>query len=184
MDRRIGFIGCAGTGKSTLAKALADELGVPFLASRDITETILDRDGYDYGSGIKIERFLSDVSRQKEIMKRTIQEQGECDQFVTDRTVIDLAAYAICELHPQDVKALRHIYDTCMGFSDRYTHLIVCPWSDVPIEDNRKRTINAWYQFVIAGMDLGILREWGLEFVVLESEGYEARMKDIVSAVQ
>lgn len=184
---RIGFVGAAGTGKSTLAKATAKLLEVEFLSSKQITQPILERDGYDYGSGIQIERFLANNSRQLEIMRKTIKLQKKHDQFVTDRTVVDLAAYAIKELHEHDSKTLRKIYDSCQKASGIYTHLIVCPWREGPVADNKRRTLNQWYQFLIHCTERGIIREWELkesvQVSVLETDGFEDRMKEIKAII-
>jgi deoxyadenosine/deoxycytidine kinase len=180
---KVGFVGCAGTGKSTLAKATATLLDVEFLSSKDVTQPILERDGYVYGAGVQIERFLAHSDRQNEILKHTVKRYGACNQFVTDRTVIDLAAYAVKELHEHDTKTLRKIYDTCRELSATYTHVIICPWRDVPVEDNKRRTLNQWYQFLIHCTERGIIREWGLsdsiEVHVLQADGYDDRMKEI-----
>jgi len=180
---RVGFVGCAGTGKSTLAKSTATLLDVEFLSSKDVTQPILERDGYVYGAGVQIERFLANSDRQNEILKHTMVRYKEHEQFVTDRTVIDLAAYAVKELHETDTKTLRKIYDTCRELSATYTHIIVCPWRDAPIEDNQRRTLNQWYQFLIHCTERGIIREWCLteatQVSVLESDGFDARMEEI-----
>lgn len=175
---RIGIVGCAGTGKSTLAQELATDLGVPFLESKSITQDILDRDGYDYASGIQIERFLAHGARQREILRRTVGQQDGGGSFVTDRTMIDLAAYAISELHVSDTVQLRKMYETCRDNSDLYTHIFVCPWKDTPVPDNQRRTLNPWYQFQIHGLELGLLHQWGLFYHIIESEG-DDRLKEI-----
>jgi len=180
---RIGFVGAAGTGKSTLAKATSDMMGIPFLCSKDITQNILERDGYDYGAGIQIERFLANGERQREILKSSVMRYKMCKEFVTDRTVIDLAAYAVKELHETDTKTLKSIYDTCRKLSPTYSHLIICPWREGPVEDNKRRTLNQWYQFLINCTEHGIIREWELNDRIricnLSSDGYSDRMREI-----
>ena len=180
---RIGFVGCAGTGKSTLAKSTAALLEIDFLSSKDVTQPILERDGYVYGAGVQIERFLANSDRQSEILKQTMVRYKVHEQFVTDRTVIDLAAYAVKELHEHDAKTLRKIHDTCRELSETYTHIFVCPWRDAPIKDNKRRTLNQWYQFLINCTERGIIREWELgktaKVYVLKSDGFDDRMAEI-----
>jgi len=180
---RIGFTGPAGTGKSTLARETAKILDIEMLSSRDITQPILERDEYEYGSGIQIERFLAHNNRQLEIMRETIKRQKKCENFVTDRTVVDLAAYAIKELHEHDDKTLRTIYNACKKHAGMYTHLIVCPWRHGPVENNNRRTINQWYQFLIHCTERGIIREWELketvQVFILEGDGFDERMTEI-----
>jgi predicted ATPase len=179
---KIAIIGSAGTGKSTLAEAVAVKLGVPNLKSREITEDILMRDGYDYGSGIQIERFLANAGRQHEILKRTLEQQS-VDSFVTDRTVIDLAAYAVCELNQSDPMALRKILDVCKKEASTYTHLFLCPWKDIPIAATKKRTLNTWYQYLIYIVEKGILDDWGCKYQVLNEDDLDERLKGILSEV-
>ena len=182
MSFRIGIVGAAGCGKSSLAELVSVKVGIPNLKSRAITEDILKRDGYDYGSGIQIERFLANTGRQNEILRRTIEQQQVTD-FVTDRTVVDLAAYAVCEMHHSDVTALRRIMDTCRKNVSVYTHLILCPWRDVPVADTQKRTLNPWYQFLIHAVERGILDEWGCKYQILKTEDRDSRLQEIMVEV-
>ena len=165
-----------------MAEALAVRLGVPLLKSREITEDILKRDGYSFASGIQIERFLANSGRQNEILRRTI-EQQRSEQFVTDRTVVDLAAYVVCELYDKDVAEVKRLLDTCRKNVSTYTHLFLCPWRDTPVQDNKRRTLNPWYQFLVHLAEVGMLKEWGCEFVVLENNSTTERMAEIESAL-
>jgi hypothetical protein len=153
-------------------------LGIPLLKSREITESILRRDGYDYSSGIQIERFLANTGRQNEILRRTLEQQG-VPKFVTDRTVVDLAAYAVCEMHHSDAVALRNIVDTCRKSVSHYTHLFLCPWRDEPVTSNRKRTLNPWYQFLVHVIERGILDEWGCDYTILKADDGKERLAEI-----
>ena len=179
---RIGLTGTSGTGKSSLAEMVSAKLGIPVLKSKEITESILKRDGYDYGSGIQIERFLANTGRQNEMLRRTIEQQA-VPNFVTDRTVIDLAAYAVCEMHHNDVTALRRIIETCHKNVSTYTHLFLCPWKDVPVENTHKRTLNPWYQFCIHIMERGILDEWLCDYHVLSGKNNEERIDEVLEVV-
>jgi hypothetical protein len=177
---RIGIVGTAGTGKSDLGKKLAERLEVSFLPSKHITNEILDRDGYDYASNIQIERFLAHGERQREILGKTI-ELHKADGFVTDRTFADLASYAICELHDSDTHTIREIVAECNKNMSVYSHVFVCPWLDLPLRDNKRRTLNPWYQFVIHSIEISILDQWGVTYHVLENEDSDGRVDEILS---
>jgi predicted ATPase len=174
---KMGICGASGTGKSSLAESLSKSLGLPFFRSKDITQIILTRDGYDYSSGIQIEQFLANSGRQNEILRRTIEQQST-GQFVTDRTVVDLAAYAVCEMH-DEVEAVKHIYETCRKYSTIYTHLLLCPWREKAITDNQKRTLNPWYQLMIHAVERGILDDWGCSYYVVETNETNARVLEV-----
>jgi len=167
---RVGIVGSAGTGKSGLGRDIAAKLEIPFLPAKDITRPILNQRKYDWAGGVYVEKFLALEECQDEILKRTVEVQKKHESFVTDRTSIDLAAYAIAELHhhPDKVNA---VVAACRSHAKTYTHLIFCPWGLVPLESNQVRTVNPWYQFCVHSLMLGVLREWGLPFKVIETTG-------------
>jgi hypothetical protein len=181
---RIGLVGCAGTNKTAVAKEVASRLGVEFIDSSSVTKEILRRDGYDYTSGVQVERFLADSSRQKEILKRTMDRHLACESFVIDRTLIDLAAYAVVELHDEDLSLLRTIFHACRERVGLYTHLFLIPWKDVPVRNNRRRTINPWYQFLIHAVDEGIMTDWGVKSFSLTADGVDGRAEEIIRIVK
>jgi predicted ATPase len=162
---RIGIAGCAGTGKSSLAESLSKALGIPFLKSKNITHEILSRDKYDYSSGVQIERFLANTGRQNEILRRTLEQQSMSD-FVTDRTVIDLAAYALCEMR-ENTDVVKNIVETCKKSIGIYTHLLLCPWHNMPLIDNGKRTLNPWYQLCVHAIERGLMDDWGCKYHIM-----------------
>lgn len=175
---KIGIVGSAGTGKSSLGIALSKELDVPFLASKDITIEILNKDGYDHGCGVQVEKFLAQEGRQEAILKRTVADQSKTESFVTDRTVVDLAAYAVAELHSSDPKKVSSLVDKCKSETHIgiYSHLIVCPWGLSPLKNNDRRTLNPWYQFIIHSLGLSLMSMWGVKFHMLESSDEKARV--------
>jgi len=179
---RIGLIGAAGTGKSTVAGLLSAKIGVPFKAAKLITQRILEREGYDYGSGIRVERFLATEQRQLEILDATLEMQSVDESFVTDRTVVDLAAYALCEIHESD-KAVRSVVTRCRDNLKLYTHLFLCPWMFAEMVENRRRTMDPWYQHLIHVIDRGLIAEWGLDVTVLSAEKSEDRVVEILNRI-
>jgi len=181
---RVGVVGSGGTGKTTLGMVLSEKLDIPFLASKKVTQEILRKEGYDYNSGVQVERFLAQGSRQDRIFKRTVEEQKKHVSFVTDRTVIDLAAYAIVELYDSDPKKVEKMFRACNKHVSRYTHIVVCPWGIKPLLDNKLRTLNSWYQYIISSLCLNILNHWRVPFHVLQSLDERQRIKEVLKFLQ
>ena len=71
---KIGLIGCAGLGKSTAAARLSEELGLPFLRSKDITRPMLKK--YGYAPGVNVEGFLGRREIESEIVRLRLEEEG------------------------------------------------------------------------------------------------------------
>jgi len=177
---RIGICGSAGTGKTTLAVALATHLGFPLLKSRDITSGILVRDGYDYASGVHVEQFLAQANRQEEMLEKHVEFEQKNKQFVVDRTAIDLFAYAVMECHFEPEK-VEKFYKLCKAHAKTYTHLVVCPWGKRPLLSNNRRTLNPWYQFLIHSAEMAILDEWKLNYSIADGEG-ETRTELVIAS--
>ena len=110
-------------------------------------------------------------------------EDKEDNGFVTDRTVVDLAAYVVAELHSTDTRGLSDLYNTCHDRVTDYTHLFLCPWKECPVTRNEKRTLNPWYQFQIHALEVGIMEFWNMPFTVIEAEGTEERVKTIINSL-
>ena len=159
-EKRIGIVGAAGTGKSTLARGLANSLGIDCLLSKTVTQKILERDNYDYGSGIQIEKFLANEFRQRQILEDTIAMHKNSKSFVTDRTLIDLSAYAVVEMHSSSPDVLKEIYDICHNNVGIYTHIVFCEWSPSNLIDNGRRTLNPFYQLLIHSIEKEICTQW------------------------
>jgi len=180
---KIGIVGSAGTGKTELGMLLAERMKLDFLKANDITRDILVKDGYDYTSGIQVERFLAQDNRQDRILKRTLDAENNNGSFVTDRTVIDLASYAVIELHGSDIKKVDRLMGEYKENSSSYTHLFVCPWGNRPLKSNGLRTLNPWYQLIVHSLCIGIMERWGLKYHVLESLSGEERVEEIMGLI-
>ena len=180
---KIGIIGASGTGKSSLARAVSKELKIPCLESKAITQDILERDKYDYASGVQVERFLANTGRQNEILRRTMEQEDAVESFVTDRTVVDLAAYVVCEMHDSDSSTVRNVIDTCKKRVSGYTHLFLCPWEDKPVDTNQKRTLNPWYQFLIHTIEMGLLESWECDYSILNIPHIQGKLHHLLNSL-
>ncbi|CAB4121763.1 AAA domain containing protein [uncultured Caudovirales phage] len=95
----IGLIGAHRTGKTTLAKAYAEEMEVPYVETS--SSAVFERLGYspkvdyDFGTRMIIQNAILDDA----IVKYS-QHTG---MFVTDRTPIDMLAYTIADIQRQNL---------------------------------------------------------------------------------
>lgn len=118
---RIAFAGASGTGKSTLAKFVAERYGLEQcpVGSRSVAVAMGFASPYDVDAAGKRAEF----QRRLFVEKRAWEEAHE--SFVTDRTHLDNLAYATMHgcaesLTKEDLRA----YSLAMG---RYTNVFLCP---------------------------------------------------------
>jgi hypothetical protein len=180
---RIGIVGSAGVGKSSLGLELSQKLDIPFLSSKEITMGLLNGDGYNYLSGIQVERCLAQGGRQDKIFKLTVDAEKKEKSFVADRTVIDLMAYVIAEIYYSDPQKVTKCFEKYQKEASKYTHLFFCSWGKLPLVDNKIRTLNPWYQFIIHSLELQILNTWDLKYHVLKSADTDERLAEISKAL-
>lgn len=173
--KRILLAGPSGTGRTTIGDALSRELKIPFLKAKDITNPILKRDGYDYASGLQVERFLQTSPRQIEILTETSRQMDGLDQFITDRGYLDLAAYAMLGEESLDAETLDRILGVCHCGIKRYTHIFL--FRPGELIDNSKRTLSRHYQSLVFMVELGLLTEWRLSYSVVDDYGMDTHLK-------
>lgn len=161
---RIGLIGAAGCGSTTIATNISNEFGLTMLNSRDFTRDILKRDGYDYLSFV--ERFLAEKEREFELVEKRIRTEHQYNSFITDRTTLEHYVYAIDSFDKYSIEDLSILCERCKNNMSNYTHLFYLPVSEV-LQNNNLRTLNVYYQKNIDYMINGIINEWKLNVVKL-----------------
>ena len=177
---RTGISGPSGSGKTSVAEEVAAHLGIPFLRAKDVTSPILDKGGYDYSEGRPVERFLQTEERQLEILDAT-ERSHSCSSFVTDRTFIDIAAYALAGsdfLRPDVVEG---ILKKCEALSWGYSHVFILQPSRLVF--NARRTMNISFQKMIYLLENGILREWVIPFKNVYGDTTAQKAAGIISMI-
>jgi predicted ATPase len=118
---RLAFTGASGTGKSTLATAIAKKLSLPICptGSREIAKEMGFDSPYDVDAAGKRAEF-----QQRLFLDKLTWEQSRRG-FVTDRTYLDNLAYTF--LHApalaMDAEFVGRVYDAMTV----YTHIVFCP---------------------------------------------------------
>ena len=161
MDRRIAIVGSFSTGKTTLAEALAEKLDLPLLpeVAREVVEL-----------GFKLDK---DATPETEalIFLRQYNNELSTEEFVGDRSLIDVMAYAGWVLDNQERTKEFYLWDECVRLAERrlrrsYSHVFYLP-IEFPIVLDGLRPDDPAFQKDIDERVLSLLRANDIEYVTL-----------------
>ena len=161
---RIGIVGAAGTGKTTLARNLAVHLGSTYIP--DHVLTVLREQGRDSWKGV------NDITLRRRIredaLKRKVAAEAEHEAFVSDKTAIDYLAYW---LQNQSEHEERHsnlaFLEQCRTAAARYDVLIFLPYREI-VEFVIGRNQDPVHNLKVAAHKRGLLALWKLPTVEAE----------------
>lgn len=189
MEKRVNFAGCSGIGKTTLAQALSEQTGVPFI-SGSYSDLIPSTKNLSHSTMIMSEPediFHNDMrlmSMRRKLFKDT-------PDFICDRSFIDSAAYLI--------QKLSHRYAQCdmedfiekahMLTLEQCPKIVFLPFTEEcfqkwTIEPNGKRVSNKFYQIEVSCLMTWVLSHWGAEIIdVLQIDGETAPIWSITGTL-
>jgi nicotinamide riboside kinase len=120
--RRIAIVGSFSTGKTTLAEALARHLELPLLpeTAREVVEL-----------GFKLDKDATPETETLIFLKQYNNELST-DEFVGDRSLIDVMAYAGWVIDNQPRRKESALWDECVKLAERrlrsnYSHVFYLP---------------------------------------------------------
>ena len=140
---RIGLSGSAGTGKSTLGRALAEALSVPYLPEgmRSRLEAGLDLHSLTHET---LRALVEELwVEHQEAEDAAIREAGG---FVADRSAVDFAAFWLHYRFTEDAEASARFFRGAFGRLELYDHIVLLPWGVLPLVADGVRTSNPWIQ--------------------------------------
>ena len=158
MDRRIAIVGSFSTGKTTLAEALSRRLDLPLLpeVAREVVEL-----------GFKLDK---DATPETEalIFLRQYNNELSTHEFVGDRSLIDVMAYAGWVLDNQEWRKEMALWDECVKLAERrlrtsYSNVFYLP-IEFPIVLDGLRPDDPEFQEDIDRRMLKLLHSHDLEY--------------------
>jgi nicotinamide riboside kinase len=174
MAERIAVTGSAGVGKSTLARRLADELGVPYIGEG--MREYIERTGVNlHDIGHDGMRLL--VLRLWEERKEA--EAAATNGFVADRASYDFAAFWLYYHFAEQDSATEVLLHETLA-SGRYDAVYVLPWGRIPLVADGVRTPNPYTQLHLQLVIEGLLRRHAPGAIPLATLGVEERVAEVV----
>lgn len=139
---RIGLCGTHSTGKTTLAKALAEKLPQYYL---DINVTRWVR-----SLGFPINEESNDASQEINFLKR-VAHLNSFDHIIADRTIVDNIAYSTVAFERGNLSKESLVYQKMLLYKNiyKYDYLFYIP-PEIPLELDGVRPVDEWYRKNIA----------------------------------
>jgi nicotinamide riboside kinase len=144
---RIGITGSQGTGKSTLAVALARVLGLSLITEQ--ARTVAKDLGIVNLRDLKDNHELGRAFQEGCLEYQIAAEKAHFQGFVSDRTTIDNAVYWLKHhAHRWDSETSNSYYEQALGNVKNYDLIVYVPPEILPVDDGFRST-NREYQLEI-----------------------------------
>jgi nicotinamide riboside kinase len=173
MALRIAVSGSAGTGKSTLARRVAEVLGVPYIPEgmREHIER----------TGVNLHSLGHEGLRRLVLQLWAERREAEAAHasFVADRSSYDFAAFWLFYRFAEpDADTDRLFAD---ALAPRYDAVFLLPWGGIPLMADGLRNTNPWVQLHYQLVLEGVLGRWGQGVVRVEAATLEERADAILT---
>ena len=170
--RRIAIVGSFSTGKTTLAEALARHLELPLLpeTAREVVEL-----------GFKLDKDATPETETLIFLKQYNNELST-DEFVGDRSLIDVMAYAGWVIDNQPRRKESALWDECVKLAERrlranYSHVFYLP-IEFPIVLDGLRPDDPAFQEEIDQRVIRLLKSHDIDYETVKGS-VEERMDQI-----
>jgi nicotinamide riboside kinase len=153
---KIAFTGAGGTGKTTLAKYIAEKWGVPYVGS--VSREVMREMGVESEMAQETMTPEQLLVLQQGIYERRKAKLASLDSYVTDRCALDNYIYGLRRCGPSltevvraewETKAVKDLYDQDLVF---YT-----PIGLFPVEHDGVRVTDISHQFLMDAAMYGFI---------------------------
>jgi hypothetical protein len=178
------FVGPSGIGKTTLAQAVAKKCDIPFISGSmsdllPATKGISHNELLSLGSEAMYKSDFQLLNMRNKLFK-------DKENFVTDRSYADLAAYFWYKQSRNIPECeMEHFFCQCQELMENQCDLaIFLPlnlynYKDWPMEDNKKRIMNRFFQVQISSIMSELLANWEIPTVCVENLDFCTRLNQI-----
>lgn len=176
---RIAFIGSHSTGKTTVARPVADALDFPFLTEvvREVART--------WGLTPATVPPHRVVNFQWDVLESQMFGERLHDEFVSDRSTLDNAAYFLAyAAHRATPEAVYNYLAQARNHMEKYDLLILIPPMFPPVDDGERHT-DPREQERIHDIVCGLIGAWsvGDKVYTVTSGTVEDRLTEILEAI-
>ena len=184
MSKRIMFVGPSGIGKTTLAQAVAKKYDIPFISGSmsdllPATKGISHNELLSLGSEAMYKSDFQLLNMRNKLFK-------DKENFVTDRSYADLAAYFWYKQTRNIPECeMEHFFCQCQELMENQCDLAIflplnlSNYKDWPMEDNKKRIMNRFFQVQISSIMSELLANWEIPTVCVENLDFCTRLNQI-----
>lgn len=165
------FVGPSGIGKTTLAKFIETKYGIPFI-SGSMSNLMPDTKEMHHAEFLHQECGEL-INKDYQLLNLRNKLFKDKETFVTDRSYVDLAAYFIYKQSTNIPECeVDAFLDICKDLTVQQCDLLIyLPLSmynmkEWPMEDNKKRIINRYYQAQMSDIMGNLLTQWSTLSVI------------------
>lgn len=178
------FVGPSGIGKTTLAQAVAKKYDIPFISGSmsdllPATKGISHNELLSLGSEAMYKSDFQLLNLRNNLFK-------DKENFVTDRSYADLAAYFWYKQSRTIPECeIEHFFCYCQELMENQCDLAIflplnlSNYKDWPMEDNKKRIMNRFFQVQISSLMSELLANWEIPTICVENLDFCTRLNQI-----